>query len=293
MNQANYLLIDGVLRPDAIKQLYQCAEPMEIMPLYLGTRWSAVMNQGPVLVRVPPESSLIREWLEPTTLRTDASIFSSNASLKNVAEHLCRFLCPFDYLGNSSLLRFADPLVMHYWLSTYDNEHISQILGPINQLWVQLPRHAWQHNPSSLPATFVNQHPKKRWQEHFALLGEPQLLALKECYRWLFEDRIHNWLKEQDPQAFANLTEDQIAIWLKRAVDSGSECGLVSEYALATWADICHAWGLNFVSDPQSPYQLWQTLPPQLQHMPPELRVNSLDEYRQKLHEDKGTRHDR
>ncbi|MCF5602739.1 DUF4123 domain-containing protein, partial [Pseudomonas syringae] len=40
MNLANYLLIDGVLRPDAIKQVYQRAEPMEIMPLYLGTRWS-------------------------------------------------------------------------------------------------------------------------------------------------------------------------------------------------------------------------------------------------------------
>ncbi|KTB76180.1 hypothetical protein AO070_23995 [Pseudomonas syringae pv. syringae PD2766] len=293
MNLANYLLIDGVLRPDAIKQVYQRAEPMEIMPLYLGTRWSAVMNQGPVLVKVPPESSLIREWLEPAALRTDASIFSSNAALKDVAEHLCRFLCPVDYLGNSSLLRFADPLVTHYWLSSYSEEHLSQILGPINQLWVQLPRHTWQRNPSSLPATFVNQHPKTLWHEHSVLLGEPQLQALKECYRWLFEERIHDWLQEQDPQAFANLTEDQIAIWLERAVDSGLEWGLVSEYALATWADICHAWGQGFVNHPQSPYPLWQTLYPQLQHLPPELRINSLDEYREKLHEDKGTRHDR
>lgn len=58
MNQANYLLIDGLLRPDAVKQLYQYDEPIEIAPLYLGTRWAEIMDLGPVLVRTahPPNS---------------------------------------------------------------------------------------------------------------------------------------------------------------------------------------------------------------------------------------------
>ncbi|KPC33240.1 Uncharacterized protein ABJ99_2098 [Pseudomonas syringae pv. cilantro] len=289
MNQANYLLIDGVLRPDAIKHLYQCAEALEIRPLYLGTRWSAIMTQGPVLVKVPAESSLIREWLESVASRTDASVFSSHASLKTVAEHLCRFLCPSDHLGNSSLLRFADPLVMHYWLSSYSDEHLSRIMGPVDQLWVQPPVHAWQHNPSSLPAPFINAHPQRPWQQNFALLGEPQLHALDECYRWLLEERIHDWLQEEDAHAFANQTEAQISMWLKRAVNSGLEWGLVSEYALATWADICHGWGLDFVYLPQSPYQSWQAKHPELQHLPPELRISALAEYRQKPYKNKGS----
>ncbi|WP_122222546.1 DUF4123 domain-containing protein [Pseudomonas syringae group genomosp. 3] len=288
MNQANYLLIDGVLRPDAIKQLYQRAESLEIMPLYLGTRWSAIMNQGPVLVRVPAESSLIREWLESAASRTDTSIFSSRAALKTVAEHLCRFLCPFDHLGNSSLLRFADPLVMHYWLSSYSDEHLSRILGPVDQLWVQPPAHAWQHTSALLPVPFINAHPQSPWQQNFALLGEPQLHALDECYWWLLEERIHDWLQTEDAHAFANQTEAQISMWLKQAMNSGRDWGLVSEYALATWVDICHEWGLDFVNLPQNPYQSWQITHPELQHLPAELRISALAEYRQKPYKNKG-----
>lgn len=46
MNFANYLLIDGLLRPDAIKQLYQRSEPLSIKPLYLGTRWAPLKERG-------------------------------------------------------------------------------------------------------------------------------------------------------------------------------------------------------------------------------------------------------
>ncbi|MCF5715001.1 MULTISPECIES: DUF4123 domain-containing protein [Pseudomonas syringae group] len=293
MNQANYLLIDGVLRPDAIKRVYQYAEPVEVMPLYLGTRWSKLMNQGPVLVKAQHASSLIREWVEPSGLPADSSLFCSNACLKTVATHLRHFLCPLDHLGNSSLLRFADPLVMYYWLSSYSREHLSHVLGPIDQLWVQVPRHGWQLPPSPIPAKFVNEYSGQPWQQDFALLGEPQLQALKESYRWLFEERIHAWLQEQDPQAFANQTEDQITTWLTQTVESGLEWGLVSEYALATWADLCREWGLDFVSRPHPTYQLWQTQNPKIQHLPPELRIDSLDEYRQKLDTSKGMLHDR
>lgn len=139
MDKSNYLLIDGMLRPDAIKQLYQLTEVLEIAPLYLGTRWSNIMDMGPVLVQLPSQSVLAREWHGDAAQRIDACIFHSSASLKIVAAHLRQYLNPDDYLGNSSLLRFADPLVMHHWLSSYSREHLSQALGPIQQLWVQPP----------------------------------------------------------------------------------------------------------------------------------------------------------
>ncbi|OUM08731.1 hypothetical protein BW686_05330 [Pseudomonas syringae] len=293
MNQANYLLIDGLLRPEAIKQLYQRDEYIEIAPLYLGTQWSEVLDLGPVLVKTPCSSSLIQEWYEYPAHRSDACVFSSRAPLNVVSEHLRRFLNLNDDSGNSCLLRFADPLVMYYWLSSYSREHLSPTLGPIDQLWVQTPLHGWQQKRGPTLATFVNEHSQALRQQRSPRLGEPQFQAFEKCYRWLLEERIHEWLTAHEPQPFANRTDDQIDTWLKRAVDSGLEWGLVSEYALATWADICHDWGLDFVNLSQGPYPSWQNLYPQYQRLPPELRVNALDEYRQQLHKNTSTLHDR
>lgn len=159
MDKANYLLIDGMLRPDAIKQLYQLNEPLDIAPLYLGTRWSKIVDMGPVLVQLPSQSALVREWHGNAAQRIDACIFHSSASLKVVAAHLRQYINPDDYLGNSSLLRFADPLVLHHWLSSYSREHLSQILGPIQQLWVQPPLRGWQHGNASPPAVFLTSSP--------------------------------------------------------------------------------------------------------------------------------------
>ncbi|NAS96260.1 hypothetical protein CU664_06660 [Pseudomonas syringae pv. actinidifoliorum] len=293
MDKSNYLLIDGMLRPDAIKQLYQLTEVLEIAPLYLGTRWSNIMDMGPVLVQLPSQSVLAREWHGDAAQRIDACIFHSSASLKIVAAHFRQYLNPDDYLGNSSLLRFADPLVMHHWLSSYSGEHLSQVLGPIQQLWVQPPLRGWQHGNVSPPATFLNEQPNTTSKPHFAPLGEPQLKAFENCYRWLFEERIHDWLRKSDPLAFANQTDDQIESWLKLALDSAMAWGLTCENALATWADICHDWGLDFTEQPQGPYQSWRALYPEHLQLSPELRINVLDEYRQKTRKTTDAPHDR
>ncbi|EPM56279.1 hypothetical protein A584_28261 [Pseudomonas syringae pv. theae ICMP 3923] len=213
--------------------------------------------------------------------------------MKVVAAHLRQYLNPDDYLGNSSLLRFADPLVLHHWLSSYSREHLSQVLGPIQQLWVQPPLRGWQHGNVSPPATFLNEQPNTTSKPHFALLGEPQLKAFENCYRWLFEERIHDWLRKSDPLAFANQTDDQIESWLKQALDSAMVWGLTCENALATWADICHDWGLDFTEQPQGPYQFWRALYPEHLQLSPELRINVLDEYRQKTRKTTDAPHDR
>ncbi|KPB30660.1 Uncharacterized protein AC518_2302 [Pseudomonas syringae pv. syringae] len=124
-------------------------------------------------------------------------------------------------------------------------------------------------------------------------MSERQLQAFESCYRWLFEGRIYEWVKKQDPLAFLDQSDDQIEIWLTHVVDSAIEWGLVSEYALATWADICHDWGLGFASSPQGHYQSWCAQHPEQQRLPPELRVTGLDEYRQKVRIDRDATHDR
>lgn len=279
MNPANYLLIDGVLRPDTIRTLYQRGEPLVIKPLYLGTRWAPLKEQGPILVRVNAPSKLIHEWRASPRKNTDACAFYSQAPVQAVADHLRRFLSPSDHLGQCSLLRFADPVVLHYWLSSYSFEHLAQILGPIEQLWVHPPTHSWQPQAPAF-GSFMRDGPIRPWNPQFALLGEPQLAALDQAYRWVFQQRLYNWLNELDPKTFSRKTVAQIDSWLAHALDSGYQWGLVSEYGLATWMELCQLWGLDFIDHLDGPYQRWVTDHPEQARLAPELRIQALDDFR-------------
>ncbi|MFJ4145794.1 DUF4123 domain-containing protein [Pseudomonas sp. NPDC089734] len=279
IHQANYLLIDGALHPHAIRYLQQRGEPLEIDPLYLGTSLAPIMEQGPILVHAPVGTSLIDEWQQTPARHEHAIFLTSQAPLQTVARHLRHFIKPPDHLGNTSLLRFADPVVSHFWLSSYGQKHLNTLLGPINDAWVKAPVHQWQASPEEPVTRFTRTAPPEDWNDRFALLGEPQLAAFEQAYQWLFMRQIHAWLTEQHPQRFAAHSAEQVQNWLERVLDTGQAWGLISEYAFVTWADICHTWGLDFMERADSPYQHWLALFPEQKHLPPELRIEALDDY--------------
>ena len=283
MNPANYLLIDGFLRQDAITQLYQRGEPLAIKPLYLGTRWAAIKELGPVVVQAQSPYRLINEWRTSPDQHKDASAFYSRASAQVVADHLRRFLSPADHLGQCALLRFADPVMLHYWLSSYAPDHLAQILGPVEHLWVPTPIHSW-HAPAQTPFTsFVRQGPVHAWEASFSLLGEPQLDALEQAYQWVFRERIYAWLNKRNANTFANKNGAQVDSWLAHALDSGRALGLVTEFGLATWAELCQLWGLDFTEQPDGPYRRWTVEHPEQARLAPEPRIEALDIFRFKV----------
>lgn len=285
--QANFLLIDGVLRPDAIAHLYQRGEPLEIEPLYLGTRWAELHDLGPILVSVQNSSNLISEWLQNHSTMSDSSPLFSRASLSDVADHLRNFICPPDLNGNAGLLRFADPLVMHYWLSSYGPEHLRQVLGSIETIWVKTPAHTWQSSGTTPPTLFTRTHAAESLDKNFNRLGENQIAALEDAYRWQFKERLYAWLNTRDPETFSLLSSAQTERWLDYVLDHGNAWGLVSERGLVTWAETCVDWGRDFATRPDSPYQDWLSLAPENGRLAPELRIEALDDYRQQALEAK------
>lgn len=199
--QANYLLMDGTLRPNALAELYQRHEPFEIDALYLGTRWKDLHDLGPILIKPDSHSSLLSEWLEEPSLRTDSTLIYSRAGIGHVAAHLRRFISPPDCLGGGGLLRFADPLVAHFWLSSYPTGS-GLHLGLIEHWWVGMPRHIWEPPRQPQWHTFSGQDLGASWDERHALLGEDQLSALDLAQRWRFTGRVYNWLNERNPPLF-------------------------------------------------------------------------------------------
>lgn len=285
----NFLLIDGVLRPGAIASLYQLGEPIEIEPLYLGTRWTELNDLGPILVKPQASSSVLRDWQRSQLAHADSCLLYSQASLNNVAEHLRNFVAPTDVNGGKGLLRFADPIVMHYWLSSYGQEHLNHLLGPIETIWTKEPAHTWLPQVAA-PITPFSQTPAKEVRDkNFAMLGEQQLTALELAYRWQFKERLYAWLNVRDHRTFSLLSGDQIECWLEHVLDSAKAWGLVSERGLVTWAEICVDWGNDFASNPDTPYQNWLSHNPENGQLAPELRIEALDDYRQRMLEAKDT----
>lgn len=289
ISNANFFLIDGVLRPDAIPTLYQRGEPLEIVPLYLGTRWSGLRDLGPILVKTQGNSSVLRDWQQNHLAQGDSSPLFSRAALNEVAAHLRHFICPPDLNGNKGLLRFADPLVAHYWLSSYGPAHLSHVLGPIETIWVKTPVHTWQSTVDAAITPFLRPQSREPRDKNFSLLGEQQVAALELAYRWQLKERLYAWLNTRDARTFSLLSSEQTEWWLEHVLDSGNAWGLVSERGLATWAETCVDWGRDFASRPHSPYQEWLSQSPINRHLAPELRIEALDDYRQQALEAKDT----
>lgn len=275
-DQANYLLIDGASRPDALAGLYRRHELFEIEALYLGTRWKDLHDLGPILIKPDSRSSLLSEWSENESLRKDSTLIYSRMGIEQVAAHLRHFIFPPDCMGGGGLLRFADPLVTHFWLSSYPDGS-SQHLGPIEHWCVGLPCHSWE-SPQRVPwQIFSGPCSETLWNERFAVLGEDQLVALELAQRWRFTSRIYDWLGERNPDFGEDLSDSQIGEWLYSSLDAGLEWGLVTERALAMWMEACVDYDQDFTTRPQSPYQQWLNLDATNAGLAPEQRLRAFE----------------
>lgn len=282
MSAQAFVLIDGLLLPEALKQLYGRGETLEIDPLYLGTRWQNLKDKGPILVQA--SERLEGEWLHKDHWHACSSLLYSQATMPILAAHLRRFLCPPDYLGNASLLRFADPLVLHAWLSSQEQAHLNRTFGPIEQLRVAIPRQPWHREPISLTggiATFARDQAEQAWEPSFALQGPAQLEAFEQAYDFLFKRRLYDWIIGRTPGAFAAERPEQIDAWLDHSLRSGRDWGLITEFALATWAEYGHAQGLDFTHTPDGLWQQWLTAHPEQQYLAPERRLDAFDLYQE------------
>ncbi|MGE6660584.1 DUF4123 domain-containing protein [Pseudomonas sp. NPDC077408] len=274
----NFLLVDGVLRQDALQWLYGVGEPIEVIPLYSGTRWDGVKELGPILVGLDSHSSLLGEWRSSPSLQRQTSRIQSSSSLNDVADHLSQFITITDNLGSYSLFRFADPLVTSYWLNSYPQSAYQTLLGPIIEWLVPLPPPNWAPSHAVEWQSYRSQPNSSRLEGKLNHLIDDQVKALEQAYRRSFKERLYGWLIEDYPQTLSGLGEQERGQWLEQRLLDAEAWGLVNERSIAIWLERCACWGDNFATRSDSPYQAWLARTPDAQKLPPERRIQALDE---------------
>lgn len=277
LSQANYLLIDGVLRPKASQLLYQRGEPLEVLPLYIGTRWQELHDLGPILVALKGSTSLINEVCQSAFKKADASLLCSRAPLHAVAEHLQRFIAPTDVLGGTGLLRFADPLVTRSWLGSYQGSFLDAILGPIEAWHIPEIAHTWELAQPSEWRSVLRAAVPPEWVGTYALLGNAQLAALDQAARWRFMERLNQSFEKSHPELIARLDKQSRTQWFDQRLDEADAWGLSSERSLAIWVEYSLRWGSGFTLRPGTPYQQWLDRTPEALKLAPELRIQQMD----------------
>ncbi|VVP28813.1 hypothetical protein PS876_04221 [Pseudomonas fluorescens] len=276
-SNANYLLIDGVLRPDAIPSLYQLGEPLEIEPLYLGTRWAELKDLGPILVKPSGSTNMISQTYQNAEHQIDASLLLSTAPMNVVADHLRRFIAPSDVQGGDGMLRFADPLVTRHWLASYQGEHMDAILGPVESWSIPEEPHSWELAARVQWVSFQRNSPTPQWKDNYALLGQAQLDALAQAARWQFIERLHDNFERYHPKPLSSLNKSIRAQWFDKRLDEAQAWGLSSERSLAIWVEYSLRWGAGFTESPNGPYQDWLARTHEAPRLAPEIRIQQMD----------------
>lgn len=275
MSQYTYALIDGVMRQTAIKDLYSRKEAIQTIPLYINTRYKDNYDLGPILVAALEGSNLITDIKQNWV--TSATLIQSDQYLQTIADHLKQLITVTDESGTQSLFRFADPLSTYYWLNSYPQNALPDIMGPISHWQIAIPCHSWQQpmtqwqtitNPNTPPLGFTINH-----------LEETQENALQQAADFRYLDKICQWLKTQNPKALANKTEDQITQWLEQTHQNAKANNLTTELSIALYIDLCADYGQDFISQEGGQYQQWLTNNTSQKSLPIDLKIENYHQH--------------
>lgn len=108
----HYVLIDGVLNPNALQLLYAPDMAGEAIPLLVGTPHAPLADSGPLLASVPRDSLILDRWQHQQAPLNHAWLLSSHYPINEFAALWQRRLVMRAPHNRSVWLRFADARVI-------------------------------------------------------------------------------------------------------------------------------------------------------------------------------------
>lgn len=262
--QADYILIDGSMRTEAERWLYELFDTPDYRNLFDGTKWAEIRQVAPLLVRVeqghPGLEPLLKEL---QTLECGYGLIS-NEPMDAIVNHLRRFIEARHPLGHKVLLRFSDPTVARVLLASSESGGVSDYWSTIDG--VQLPDALWdgwycQRRDDSW--TSDNDRSSEKSVEAAYLLSELTLTHLADADRRSTLVKLFRHLKAYFP---GRLTNDPIAVVVgavQRLMNEAINHGYTSMQALTHWCSVYGYLGDLAAWNRVAPaiYQLFQECP--------------------------------
>ena len=124
-----FAVLDGASIPDLLMSLYE-REPEHVC-LYLGELEPDMAEVAPYLVQLERDSDFTR-WLLGKGWAKHWGVFAQTYSdLREMRQHLRKFLTVYSEEGQPLLFRYYDPRVLRVFLPTCTEEELTEFFGPV------------------------------------------------------------------------------------------------------------------------------------------------------------------
>ncbi|CAI8853259.1 DUF4123 domain-containing protein [Pseudomonas chlororaphis] len=226
------LLLDGVSVEKLPQQLYTWSDTPNFEPLYLGTRWSALNDISPCLIRLSGQSDpVFQQFLAHADKEWGYLVFSDQP-WQDMLDHFRWLTCVAHPQGTEVLLRLADPAVAHTLLSQAEQLNDARLFGPCLQiLTADAALGCWHqhHRPEN---TIITPH-TERYR-----LNDSQITLLDEVNFRSVVMRLDQHLNEYFPRFQTKLQALERWKYLNELASQSYERGFCSELEITLYANI-------------------------------------------------------
>jgi hypothetical protein len=133
--QPLYAIVDAA-RDRAILKLLREASP-EYQSLYEGAQGEELKEVAPYLVRLPGDSPVLKSLVSQGCGKSWGVYLTCDLPLKELREHLRRFLKKKLPNGENVFFRYYDPRVLRIFLPTYRGVSATEFFGPVESYLVE------------------------------------------------------------------------------------------------------------------------------------------------------------
>lgn len=242
-----YLLLDGAQIDNLMMQIYQLDESPECHALYLGTRYQALSDVGPVLARLVPGSRLEQHFVEHW--QTTAGIWlESDVSESELVEHLRSLVHADLSSGVTVLLRYYDPRILRQWLPELTSDQRDQVMGPI--LRIRLP--ALHSGGSAREILRVHRVSAARYDyDPWLRLDDDQIDMLNRAQLEEFDQRLLAHMDKHFPDCLVGRDMTARLDWVRVCRQGAQAYGYSAADEVAQWASLCAVLGIGFPEAPE------------------------------------------
>ena len=151
----HYAIIDSLLVPAIKEWAYQdqILHEVEIQPLFKGTLFNSNADQGPFIMNLHPEGTLIEQLNDVLTSTPAGCLISSQASFEDLYQHCqSKLIVSSGKDANQALLRFYDPRNLAVFLGALSESDRILWMGYLEE--IQWFHHGW-HSLKQVPSDDV------------------------------------------------------------------------------------------------------------------------------------------